>query len=150
MAVIKPADLAQDAHPQKVDGEDLGPEPLQLVGALIGQDDADQKGEQAHDRKRADAHFFDLADHGRKAKIASGQQMHAEPFGRNQADIARDAKPLVGRTDGGAPDPLGHREEGAARRHLNMVFHVLGFDMREQRHELRRNVECVEVLAGFQ
>ena len=44
MAVISTADLAQDADAQKVDGENLGAELLELVGALIGEHDADQEG----------------------------------------------------------------------------------------------------------
>ena len=60
MAVMSHADLAQDTHAQKIDGEDLGPEALQLIGALIGQHHADQERQQAHGRQGIDAGLLDL------------------------------------------------------------------------------------------
>ena len=76
----QPADLAQHAHAQKIDGEDLGAEPLQLVGALIGQHDADQKGEQAHDRQGADAGLLHLMHHGGEAQIRAWARRSSRRF----------------------------------------------------------------------
>ncbi len=47
------AQLAQEADAEEIDGVDLRVEALQLIGALIGEHDAEQEGEHAHDGQRA-------------------------------------------------------------------------------------------------
>ena len=71
MAVISPPISRSTPTPRQIDGEDLGAEPLELVGALIGQHHADQEGQQAHDGQGVDAGFLDLVDHGGDAQIVS-------------------------------------------------------------------------------
>ncbi len=108
MAVIRPPISRRIADAQKIDGEDLRAEALQLVRALIGQHDADQEGEQAHDRQRVDAGFFDLMDEGLPA------QRLLRPDGLNRldrhpAEIAQHLVALIDRLHEAAADAV---EEG--------------------------------------
>ena len=64
MAVISPPISRRTHHAQKIDGEDFRAEPLQLIGALIGQHHADQERQQADNGQRIDAGFLDLMHEG--------------------------------------------------------------------------------------
>ena len=79
MAVISPPISRRMPTPRQIDGEDLGAEALELVGALIGQHHADQEGEQADDGQRVDAGFLDLVDQGGDAQIACAARRSASP-----------------------------------------------------------------------
>src|SRR5580692_9133807 len=58
------ADFAQHQHAQHVDDEDIGAELAEVENALLGNDAADQEGDQSDDRHRAPAHLFEMM-HGR-------------------------------------------------------------------------------------
>ncbi len=68
------AHLAQDADGDQVDGEDLGAEAAQLIGALIGQHETDEKGDQPHDRQRVEARLLHLTDQRGEANAPRPQQ----------------------------------------------------------------------------
>src|SRR5580693_235467 len=64
------ADFAQHQHAQHVDHEDIGAESAEMKDALLGDDAADQEGDQHHDRHRAPADLLEMM-HGRgQAKTA--------------------------------------------------------------------------------
>ena len=66
IAVISTPSLAQDQHADQVDDEDLGAEIAELIGALLGDDGADDRRHQHHHRDGADAHAVDLVDDRRR------------------------------------------------------------------------------------
>ena len=72
------AELAQEADAQEIDGVDLRAEALQLVGALIGEHDAEQEGQQPDDGQRGDAGFLDLMDQRRKRQFAPRRMIASE------------------------------------------------------------------------
>ena len=58
------ADFAQHQHAEHVDDEDIGAELAEMEDALLGDDAADQEGDQHDDRHRAPAHLLEMM-HGR-------------------------------------------------------------------------------------
>src|SRR6202041_430734 len=75
------ADFAQHQHAQHVDHEDIGAEFAEMKDALLGDDAADQKGDQHHDRHRAPADLLEMM-HGRGQAEARG--MYQNPGARRQ------------------------------------------------------------------
>ena len=68
------AHLTQHADGDKVDGEDLCAEAGELVRALEGQDDADQKRNETHDGQGPQPRLLHLANQGDEANAAGAQQ----------------------------------------------------------------------------
>ncbi len=68
MAVSSTPELAEHADADGLHGEGLGAELLELLDALVGDDDADQEAQHAHDHQRADPHLVHLAHHGVEAE----------------------------------------------------------------------------------
>ena len=54
------ADFAQHQHAEHIDDENVGAEFAEMKDALLGNDAADQKSDQHHDRHRAPAHLFEM------------------------------------------------------------------------------------------
>ena len=73
IAVSSIADLAQDRDAEQVDREDLGAEAAQLIGALVGHDDADQEGDQADDRQGVEAGLLEVVGERGRAAAGSGR-----------------------------------------------------------------------------
>ena len=66
------AELAQHADGHQVDHEDVGAELAQLLRAQVGDDDADEKGDERHDRDRGDAGVVHVPRDRRSAAGAAG------------------------------------------------------------------------------
>ena len=133
MAGDQSADFAQHAHAQKIDGEDFGAEPLQLVRALIGENDADQKSQQADNGKRADAGFLDLDRHGREAQILPWSRDHLAGLHGDAAQIAQHAPALTPRFDRGLADAIEPVAPGAhPRRGMAWLLFVVAVEIRQQ------------------
>ena len=65
IAVISTPISRRTEMPSRLTVKISAPKRAQLVGALIGQHDADQEGEQADDRQGVDAGLLDLGDRAR-------------------------------------------------------------------------------------
>ena len=106
IAVISTGDLAQKADAEQVDGEDLGAESLELIGALIGEHDADQEGEKPDDRQGIDAGFFDLVKQRSDAQVSARMIDRLQPLKRDAADITEDSGALIDAVDRSLADTL--------------------------------------------
>ena len=70
------AEFAQHEDADEVDDEDVGAEIGQLVGALLGDDRADDGRHQHHDRDGADAHAVDLVEDRRHVDAVAAAELH--------------------------------------------------------------------------
>ena len=89
------ADLAQHQDAQHVDHEDIRAEFAEMKDALLGDDAADQKGDQHDDRHRAPAHLLEMM-HGRGQAEALGVDHDPAARGEHRAEHVDQAD------DGGA------------------------------------------------
>ena len=141
MAVISPPISRSKPDAEEVDGEDLRAEALELIGALIGQHDADQEQQQSHDGQRIDAGFFYLMNKSGDAQIPARGVNRFQPFQRHAADIAEDTVALVQDMKGGAPDTLQGCAQRMALRNLDRLHHMIGGNAFQQRRILFGNGE---------
>ena len=74
-------ELAQDRDAEQVDRVDLGAEPAQLIGALIGHDDADQKRQQPDDRQRVEPDLLHLHQRRDPAQAARSDEQLCRGLG---------------------------------------------------------------------
>ena len=112
MATIKHADLAQHEDGDEVDGVKLGAEFAEMKDALLGDDAADQEGDQENDGNGLPGHAVELID-GRGEPVLARAGDDAE---RGETDSAQHvgeqhqiaAEPGGGPADGGqrADDPV--------------------------------------------
>ena len=63
-------DLAQEDDGDEIDGKDVGAELLELRRTLLGDDRADEKGEQADQRQRVEARFLHVVNERNEAQTA--------------------------------------------------------------------------------
>ena len=103
MAAIRPPSSRKNADAEQIDGEDLGAELAQLVGPLIGEDDADQERQQADDRQRVQAGLFHLMDQGRNAQ-PPGLQHGGDCLEHDEAEESDQLVALVQRMTEAAAD----------------------------------------------
>ena len=92
IAVEQHAELAHEGDTEQVDGEDLGAELAQLVGALIGEDNADEEGQQADDRHRRGTSALDVTEIGERPDAARVAQRAK----RRDRDLADKTESVLG------------------------------------------------------
>src|SRR5579883_478100 len=130
------AELAQDGDAEQVDGVELGAEAPQLVGALEGEDDADEEGEEPDDGQRVDPRLLHMRDERRKAQPARPPQ-RAQRHDADESEKAEEFGAALSGTDDRLADSRREVAEairrrpgvGKARRRI-----ALG-DLLEERHE---------------
>src|ERR1700722_13818104 len=100
------AKLTQETDTEEIDGINLRAETLQLVRALIGKHDAEQKGEHADNGKCSDARLFDLLDESRKGQFAPRRENGFPGLYRNPSEKPHQIIRLVQHVHGAAADAL--------------------------------------------
>src|SRR5487761_212338 len=129
------AQFAQEGHGEEVDGEDLGAVGLQLLGADVSHDDADQERQQSDDAEGRDAGPIHLRNHRREAQPPRVRRS-AQQRGRDFAEEAEQGSGQAQQLDGAEADMREQHEraEAAARRADRNGLAL--FDLAQQRRQL--------------
>ena len=142
IAVSRTPSSRRHADAEQIDGEDLGAEAAQLIGALIGEDDADQERQQPDDGQRRHAGALHLRHHreGSEPRRLAKRPQHR---GADQAEKAEQLARCGEEVEGLLADKRQHRldrlEEAERRRRQALGQLALGH-LIEQRGEGRRHV----------
>src|SRR6185437_13500250 len=97
------AKLAREGEAEQIDGENLGAVIAQLIGALIGEDDADEKGQESDDRQGGAAGALHMADKGNEAE-APRMAQRAKAGDDDEAEEIEPAGDLANGAAGDAPE----------------------------------------------
>ena len=126
------AELSQDSDAKQIDGEHLGAELAQLIGALVGDDDADEERQQPDDRQRVQSGLLHLMDQGGNAQ-PSGLHHGGDRFEHDDAEESDQLVALVQRATEAAAHALQVCRETVARRQLDRWRSAFGVDRVDQR-----------------